>query len=82
MTKPNGANGWAVKAGLTGLFAVTLGTTGTFANWIMNEQGRSQVVQQEQGERISRLEAVQVSIGATLVRIDRKLDRVLERKDN
>jgi len=79
MTKPNGTNGWLGKMMLGGLFVIATGTTGATANWLLNQQSRSQVIQSEHGERISGLEAVQKSIGATLVRLDRKMDRVLER---
>ncbi len=75
MAKTNGPNGWILRSGLTGLFAIAMATAG----WIISEQSRAQAKQTVHGERISVLETRQVGIDITLVRLEQKLDRVLER---
>lgn len=81
MAKPNGMNGLLGKFVLAG-FVVTTGTvTGVFANWIANGQRQTQVKQSEHGERISALEAVQAGIHLSLQRIDKNVNRLLERKE-
>ena len=79
MIKATNGNGWLVKFSMAGLFAITVGTTGAFASWIMKEQSMCHVTQMDHGERLARLEAVQAGIGETLARLDVTMVRLLER---
>ena len=79
MEPRNGTAGLMIKS-LIGLFIVITGTvTGVFANSMVAQQVRTELKQDEHGERLSALETFNKGVRDDLQRIDRNVDRILER---
>ncbi|KKM64107.1 hypothetical protein LCGC14_1504640 [marine sediment metagenome] len=79
MNRADGTNGWTGKFVLGGFVAVTATLTGVFANSMSADQKHLELKQAEHGERLSALESFNKGVSQDLQRIDRNVDRILER---